>query len=194
MIRICLLILLTLNSNLFSCTYLKQIIERIHKKPTIIQDRDYDAVRKKVATLIQDGDYTEAVDIINIEVKKGKHEITYDGLYVASINGLVENGMKYYAEGDYGSAGIAFTKAIENFPSSRSLIARIKSSPNEMKSYIKTLTERLMEDGLKEYRDGNLKNAISTWQKIVKYDPNHIEANKMIDITTIQINNLKAIE
>lgn len=194
MIRICLLILLAINSNHFSCTHLKQIIERLHKNPTIIQDRDYDAVRKKVAAQIQDGNYIEAVDIINMEVKKGKHEITYDGLYVTSINGLIDDGMKYYAEGEYGKAGIAFTKAIENFPSSKSLVARIKSSPKEMKSYIKTVTERLMEEGLKEYRDGNLKNAISTWEKIIKYDPNHAEANKMIDVTTVQINNLKAIE
>jgi tetratricopeptide (TPR) repeat protein len=193
MMRICLLILLVLNSNLSSCTYLKQVIERIRKKPTI-ETRDDAVVRKMVAALIQDGDYTKAVDLIKVELEKGKHEITYEGLYIASINGLIENGMKYYADGDYGHAGITFTKAIENYPSSRSLMVRIKNSPEEIRSYIKTLTERLMEEGLKEYRNGNLGDAISTWRKIIEYLPNHSEANKMIDITTVQMKNLKAIE
>ncbi len=194
MMRICLLILLVLNSNLSSCTYLQQVIERIHKKPTRIEGMDDAVVRKRVAALIQNGDYTKAVDMIKVEIKKGKHEITYDGLYVVSINGLIENGMEYYTEGDYGSAGITFTKAVDNYPSSRSLVARIKSSPKRIKSYVKTLTERLMEEGLKEYRNGNLGNAILTWKKIIKYHPNHSEANKMIDITTIQMKNLKAVE
>lgn len=193
--RICLLILLLANSNIFSCTSLKQVIERIHKKPTRIEDTDDAAVvRKRVAALIQNGDYTKAVDLIKVELKKGKHEITYDELYVVSINGLIDDGMGYYTEGDYGRAGITFSKAIYNFPSSRSLVGRIKNSPKEIKSYIKMLTEKLMEEGLKEYRDGNLRNAISTWRKITEYHPNHSEANKMINITTIQMKNLKAIE
>ena len=51
-----------------------------------------------------------------------------------------------------------------------------------------------MEEVLKEYRGGNLGNAISEWREIIEYHPDHSEANKMIDITTIQMNNLKAIE
>ena len=102
--------------------------------------------------------------------------------------------MKYYVEGDYRLAGIAFTKTIDNFPSSRSLTYRIISSPKEIKPYIETLTDKLMEEGLKEYRGGNLGNAISTWRKIIEYHPDNSEANKMIDITTIQMKNLKTIE
>lgn len=192
--RICLLILLVLHSNLSSCTYVKQVIERIREKPTSFETSDDAVIRKKLADLIQNRDYTTAIDLIMVEVKNGKHEITYDGLYVASINGLIESGMEYYAEGDYERAGITFTKAIDNFPSSRSLTARIKSSPKKINSYIKTLTDKLMEEGLKEYRSGNLWNAISTWRKIIEYHPDHSEANKMIDITTIQVKNLKTIE
>ena len=192
--RICLLILLVLHLSLSSCTYVEQVIERIRKKPSSYETSDDAVIRKKLADLIENRDYTTAIDLIMVEVKNGKHEITYDELYVVSINGLIENGMEYYAEGNYGLAGIAFTKTIDNFPSSRSLTYRIKSSPKEIKPYIKTLTDKLMEEGLKEYRGGNLGNAISTWRKIIEYQPNHSEANKMIEITTIQMENLKTIE
>ena len=192
--RICLLILLVLHLSLSSCTYVNQVIERIRERTASVETSDDAVVRKKLADLIQNRDYTSAIDLIMVEIKNGKHEITYDGLYVASINGLIENGMEYYAERDYGRAGIAFTKTIDNFPSSRSIAYRIKFSPKEIKPYIKTLTEKLMEEGLKEYRGGNLGNAISTWRKIVEYHPDNSEANKMIDITTIQMKNLRTIE
>ena len=192
--RICLLILLVLHLSLSSCTYVNQVIERIRERTASVETSDDAVVRKKLADLIQNRDYTSAIDLIMVEIKNGKHEITYDGLYVASINGLIENGMEYYSERDYGRAGIAFTKTIDNFPSSRSIAYRIKSSPKEIKPYIKTLTDKLMEEGLKEYRGGNLGNAISTWRKIIEYHPDHSEANKMIDITTIQMKNLKTIE
>ncbi len=192
--RICLLFLLVLHLSLSSCTYVNQVIERIRERTASVETSDDAVVRKKLADLIQNRDYTSAIDLIMVEIKNGKHEITYDGLYVASINGLIENGMEYYAEGDYGLAGIAFTKTIDNFPSSRSLTYRIKSSPKEIKPYIKTLTDKLMEEGLKEYRGGNLGNAIITWRKIVEYHPDYSEANKMIEITPIQMENLKTIE
>ena len=194
MMKICLLILLALHLSLSSCTYVKQVIERIREIPNSFESSDSAVIRERLEDLIQNRDYTTAVDLIMAEVENGKYETTYDGLYVASINGLIKSGMEYYAKGDYGRAGITFTKAINNFPSSRSLEARIKSSPREIKSYIKKLTDKLMGEGLKEYRSGNLGNAISTWRKIVEYHPDHSEANKMIDTTTIQMKNLKKIE
>ena len=192
--KICLVILLVLHLSLCSCTDVKQVIERIREKATSFETSDNADIRKEIADHIQNRDYTTAIDLIMVEVKNGKQETTYDGQYVASINGLIESGMEYYAERDYGRAGIAFTKVIDNFPSSRSLTTSIKSSPRQIKSYIKKLTDKLMGEGLKEYRSGNLGNAISTWRKIIDYNPGNSEANKMIDTTTIQMKNLKKIE
>lgn len=192
--RICLVILLILHIGLCSCTDVKQVIERIREKATSFETSDNANVRKKLADLIQNRDYTTAIDLIMVEVKNGKQEATYGEQYVASINGLIESGMGYYTEGDYGRAGIAFTKVIDNFPSSRSLVVGIKSSPRQIKSYVKKLTDKLMRRGIKEYRNGNLGNAISTWRKIIEYHPGHGEANKMINTTTIQMKNLKTIE
>ncbi len=192
--RMRLLIFLLLSLNLSSCAYVKQVIERVREKASSFQPNDDADIREKLADLIQNRDYSTAIDLIMVEMEKGKQETTYDEHYVASINGLIKSGMEYYADGDYGRAGIAFTKAIDNYPSSRSLTASIKPSSRQIKSYIKKLTDKLMGEGLKEYRSGNLGNAISTWREIIEYHPDHSEANKMIDITTIQMKNLKKIE
>ncbi len=192
--RIRLLIFLLLCLNLSSCTSVRQVIERVHEKAVSFQTGGNADIREKLADLIQNRDYSTAIDLIMVEMEKGKQETTYDEHYVASINGLIKSGIEYYAEGDYGLAGITFTKAIDNYPSSRSLTASIKSSSRQIKSYIKKLTNKLMEEGLKEYRGGNLGNAISAWREIIEYNPDHSEANKMIDITTIQMKNLKRIE
>ncbi len=192
--RMRLLILLLLSLNLSSCSNVRQVIERVREKAVSFQTSGNADIREKLADLIQNKDYSTAIDLIMVEVEKGKQETTYGEQYVASINGLIESGMEYYADGDYGRSGIAFTKAIDNDPSSRSLTTSIRSSSRQIKSYIKKLTDKLMGDGLKEYRSGNLGNAISTWREIIEYHPDHSEANKMIDITTIQMKNLKTIE
>ncbi len=192
--RIYLLILLVLHISLASCTSMKQVIERIRENSISLTSSDSAVIRERLENLIQNRDYTTAIDLIMVEVKNDKYETGYDRLYAAAINGLIENGMEYYAVGDYGRAGIAFTKAVDNFPSNRGLMSRIKSSPREINTYLKTLTDKLMEEGLKEYRSGNLGNAISTWRKIIDYNPGNSEANKMIDTTTIQMKNLKKIE
>lgn len=189
-----LIIFLLLCLNLSSCTYVRQVIEHVREKSISFQASGNADIRKKLAALIQSRDYSTAIDLIMVELEKGKHETTYDEQYVASINGLIENGTKYYAERDYGLAGIAFTKAVDNYPSSRSLTASIKSTSRQIKAYIKKLTNKLMEEGLKEYRSGNLGNAISAWRDIIEYNPDHSEASKMVDITTIQMKNLKRIE
>ncbi len=192
--RIRLLIFLLLCLNLSSCSYVKQVIERVHEKAVSFQTSGNANIRKKLAGLIQNRDYSTAIDLIMVEVEKSKEETTYGEQYVASINGLIKSGMEYYAEGDYGRAGIAFTKVRDNYPTSRSLTTSTKSSPRQIKSYIKKLTDKLMEEGLKEYRSGNLGNAVSIWGEIIEYHPDHSEANKMFDITTIQMKNLKKIE
>ncbi len=192
--RMRLLILLLLSLNLSSCSNVRQVIERVREKAVSFQTSGNADIREKLADLIQNKDYSTAIDLIMVEVEKGKEETTYEEQYVASINGLIESGMEYYADGDYGRSGIAFTKVKDNYPSSRNLTTSIRSSSRQIKSYIKKLTDKLMGDGIKEYRSGNLGNAISTWREIIEYHPDHSEANKMIDITTIQMKNLKKIE
>ncbi len=192
--RVHLLILLLLSLSLSSCSSVKQVVDGIHEKAASFRTRDDTDIRERLADLIQNRDYSMAIDLIRVEVEKGKQETTYDGQYVTSINGLIESGMEYYSDGDYGRSGTTFTKVIDNYPSNKSLAAKIKSSSRQIKSYLEKLTDKLMGEGLKEYRSGNLGNAISKWREIIEYHPDHSEANKMIDITTIQMKNLKKVE
>ena len=79
-------------------------------------------------------------------------------------------------------------------PANGDLLSRIEYSSVELNSYLNICSDKLMEKGLMEYRKGNLGNAISMWQDILKFDHDHEEASKAIDTATVQLNNLKKIE
>ncbi|MFQ5965575.1 MAG: tetratricopeptide repeat protein [Candidatus Scalinduaceae bacterium] len=180
-----LVIILLLNCIFSSCTHFRYENWKINNN---------DKVKHKISSLVYNGEYAQAIELITAAVKSGKSELSYGNQYVDSINGLAAKGMAYYSVGDYEHAGIILKKVINNFPSNKSLATKIKYSQEEIKSYINELTEKLMEEGVFKYREGNLVNAISIWEKILKYDPDHIKANKMVDTATTQMNYLKTVE
>jgi hypothetical protein len=52
----------------------------------------------------------------------------------------------------------------------------------------------LFENGLGQYRSGNLDQAISTWKTILTFDPENQEIKKVVDMATLQLKNLQEIK
>lgn len=151
-------------------------------------------LKGKIKSFIDNGDYSQAIDLIVVAVKSGEPELSYGDHYINAINTITKKGLGYFFNNDCENAGVTLRKALINFPSSKTLTAKIDYSPEKLNSYIQTCTERLMEEGLLEYREGNLEKALSTWRKILKFNPDYSETKKAIDTATKQLKNLKAIE
>jgi hypothetical protein len=49
----------------------------------------------------------------------------------------------------------------------------------------------MMEQGLVEYRNGKLENAIMKWKDLLAINPDHQEAKKACDTATIQLQSLQ---
>jgi Flp pilus assembly protein TadD len=190
-------LLLAINTVLSSCTIIEQTKDTI--TGVFQTDEQKDAmraaeIRERVAQLVHDKKYADALSLIGNEVKGGRSERSFGDLYVTSVNGLSNKAITLSDDGDYGPAGMAFRKVLDHMPTNGDLLSKIEYSSVEIISYMNVCSERLMEKGIMEYRKGNLGNAISIWQEILKFDPDHEEASKAIDTATIQMNNLKKIE
>jgi len=188
---ICLLSILSL-----SCSFLKQDVRTPVKRDEVKDGTQVeDAVTKKrIRMLLLKKHYAKTLEVIRKAVKSGRPEVSYGEECVISINGLADEGISDFTRENYDSAGMIFRTIIENYPVDKGLRAGINHSLEETNSYLETCSAKLMDQGLLEYRRGDLETAILTWRKILKFNPEYMDVKKMIETATVQAENLDAIK
>ena len=153
-------------------------------------ERDERAKRKQRATeLIEQKEYLLALNFINQEKRRD-----LDQEYLMVINGLIVSGEESFQRENYSEAGLFFRKVLENYPGRKSMRAKVERPREWLVSRITTFSEKLMVQGLSEYREGNLPAAIETWKKILRFNPGYQPAKKAIETTEAQLKNLKSID
>ena len=113
----------------------------------------------------------------------------FDGVVLA----LKRNGDAAYEQGKLEDAGKRWMGTLRymNHPA-----AKPKEYPftrADVQGQVDRLTAWLMEEGLLEYRKGNIQAAIASWKTVLAYDPGNVEATKSIRTATTQLEILKKI-
>jgi len=151
-------------------------------------------LRNKVAALLEKKNYRRAIELMTDGHQPGSPPARMGREYVAAINGLAAAGEESLSRGDYAVAGQSFKLALESYPTEPSLRERMMRDPKQLKKQMDTCSNRLMEQGLMEYRRGNMENAIRKWKELVAFDPGHHEAKKALETATAQLRALQKME
>jgi len=77
------------------------------------------------------------------------------------------------------------------YPVETSLRDRVSHDPKRIRTLLEACLNRMMEQGLEEYRRGSLESAISKWKALLAIRPGHQEARKSLDTATVQLQNLQ---
>ena len=153
------------------------------------EKRDEQAERRqKVNELLEKKEYLLALNVINHERREG-----FEPEYLVAIKGLIALGEESLLKENYEEAGITFRRVLENYPGKKPLQAKIERSRDWIESWLRTFSEKLMVQGLSEYREGSLSMAIETWKKILRFNPDYSPAKKAIETATAQLKNLKSL-
>jgi tetratricopeptide (TPR) repeat protein len=202
-LRACLFILFFIIYSVAACTHTEKRVEKTVSHDTKEDDKvlAHLASRKpeldsqeKLAYLIRKKNYSKALNAIKKDIDGGKKEITYIDDYALAINERIAEGKKRQKEEDFEGSGLIFSSVIAMYPKMEALRSRVNEKPGKLVAYIDVSSEKLMEDGMSQYRDGNLGNAIKIWRKILKFNPYFEEAKKAIETATVQLNNLKSLQ
>ncbi len=187
----------------FSCTHAERRIARTAPfdksgGKQVYSDRSSKKVElestEKLAYLIRKKNYSRALNLVKDEIDGGMKEVSYEDEYVAAINRMIDQGAQRQRSGDYENSGLIFSSVIDMYPNGKSLRSRVKEKPEKLKEHIQLSSDKLMEEGLSEYREGNLGNAIKVWRKILRFNAEYAEAKKAIETATVQLNNLKSLQ
>jgi tetratricopeptide (TPR) repeat protein len=113
--------------------------------------------------------------------------------FPVALEGLKKSGDDAYQQGKLGEAGKrwAATMRFLSHPALKEGSPTISKAG--LKGSIDKVSNILMEQGLAEYREGRIEEAIATWRKILAYDPAHEEANRSVKTATTQLENLKKL-
>ncbi len=151
-------------------------------------------LRKKVSALLEKGSYRRALELMGGR-NHPPHPVAGMGReYVTAINGLIAAGNEFFSQGEYAAAGQSFKCALESYPVDPALRDKVQREPKRIREHLEDCSNRLMEEGLQEYRRGNLENAIRKWKEVLAFDAGHKEARKAIETATVQLRALQKME
>lgn len=177
----------------FSCAGKKGRVEKDVKSvstESIVQSN----VKEQLAFLLDRRQYDEALNLITWDIKGGKDELIYANEYSRAINGLIFQGKKHLGSGEYEKSGSVFRRVLDDLPKNILLQNKVVGKKEKIKGYILLSSEKLMEEGLERYREGNLGEAVLIWKKILKFNPDFAEAKRAIETASIQIDSLNSFE
>jgi tetratricopeptide (TPR) repeat protein len=112
--------------------------------------------------------------------------------YLAALNGLIDDGRINLQQGRYKEAGASLGRVYDSLQREKERLPSVSSS--RLQRDMDVCAERLMREGLKEYRQGNLEQAIGIWQQIIRFQPGHREARRSIRTARVQLTNLEHFE
>jgi len=165
--------------------------EIVQQPATVVQKRQpqVSPLRRKVLALLEKKHYHQAIELMN-----GRYHEGLEKEYIQAINGLLEVGDSAFALGDFTTAAHAFKGVLTVYPVETSLRERISHNPKLIRSYMETCVNRMMEQGLEEYRRGRLESAIRKWKALLTINPGHKDAKQALNTATVQLQALQNLK
>lgn len=146
-------------------------------------------LRRKVASLMEKKHYLQAIESMN-----GRNREGLEREYILAVNGLLETGNDAYSSGDYATAARSFKGVLNAYPAELLLRSRASYDPKRTRALLENCMNRMMEQGLEEYRRGSLESAINKWRALLSIRPDHQEAKKALDTATVQLQALQGMK
>ncbi|HZV81778.1 MAG TPA: hypothetical protein VFF53_06380 [Geobacteraceae bacterium] len=146
-------------------------------------------LRRKVVPLLEKKNYHQAIELMNDKSREG-----LEREYILAVNGLLEVGNDAYSSGNYAAAARSFKWVLDAYPVEPALRDRVSHDPKRIRALMEVCINRMMEQGLEEYRRGRLESAISKWKVLLAIRPGHQEAKKALDTATVQLQTLQGIK
>jgi len=98
---------------------------------------------------------------------------------------------KALAKNDFIAAGKGYSVLWREYPMAQQVGLSLSFSRNDVDIKLKSCGTQLTREGLEQYRKGNLKEAIATWQGLLQFDPDNAEIRKAVDTATEQLKKLQ---
>ena len=154
----------------------------------------YLLIGEQVPAYLKAGEFQRALDICKEVHQKYPRDPAVRSSYIQTLESIKSNGDRAFEKGDFALAGWVFEILLRHVSSVTPLNGSLSFERKGLSEKIKSCRKILFENGLEQYRSGNLDQAISTWKTILTFDPENQEIKKAVDMATLQLENLQKIK
>ena len=105
---------------------------------------------------------------------------------------LKSSGDQSLTDRDFARAGWYYGLAKKNWPKFKASTGGLNFKLEDLNSAMRTCSQQLTNQGMVEYRKGNLKGAISVWESLLAFDPDNEQIKKAIETARAQLQQIKS--
>ena len=146
---------------------------------------------EQLSSYLKTGDFRKAIDICREIYQKYPRDPTVQRGYLRTLESIKNTGDRAFERRDFGLAGNAYELLLKNIPSVKQLNGTFSFDREGLTAKVRNCKKILFQNGLEQYRSGNLNQAIALWKSILAFDPENQEIKKAVDMATLQFNNLQ---
>ena len=148
-------------------------------------------IEEQVSSYLKAGKFQRAIDICKEIYPKYPQDPTVRSIYIKTLESIKSSGDRAFERSDFALAGCVYEILLKNFSSVSHLNGSFSFNREGLTEKIRNCKKILFENGLEQYRSGNLNQAISLWKSILAFDPENQEIKKVVDMATLQFKNLQ---
>ena len=148
------------------------------------------AARQNIRKQLAAEDYPAALALVLASGLSGENLAEE---YGRALKGLVKQAEGYLEKELPEKAGPLYRAALEGYPATPAVAARVGTPPTGITAGIEACADRLMERGLAAYRSGDLDQAIKTWKLIHVFASRHQPSLQALQTAEVQLANLKKV-
>jgi tetratricopeptide (TPR) repeat protein len=148
---------------------------------------------KQAEFSLKSGDFQKGIDIYRDLIQQYPWDTTVRNRYVSLLESIKGQADLDFKRKDFAPAGRTYRILLKNYSSISDLKRFLSFNAGLLDTGIETCRKILFEDGLEQYRSGNLSQAISIWRNILTFDPENMEVKKATDKAILQTRNLEKI-
>jgi len=148
-------------------------------------------IEEQASSHLKAGEFRKAIDICKEIYQKYPQDPTVRSGYIKTLESVKSNGDRAFEKRDFALAGCIYEIVLRNVSSVSHLNGSFSFNRESLTARIRDCKKILFENGLEQYRSGNLNQAISLWKSILVFDPENQEIRKAVDMASLQSRNLQ---
>jgi len=152
------------------------------------------SAEKQAQSSLKSGDFQKGIDIYRSLTQQYPQDTTVRNGYVSLLESIKGQADLDFKRKDLANAGRTYRILLKNYSSLSHLERFLSYNAGLLDTGIETCRKILFEDGLEQYRSGNVSQAISIWRNILTFDSENLEVKKAMNKAIRQVRNLEKIK
>jgi tetratricopeptide (TPR) repeat protein len=149
---------------------------------------------KQARSCLKSGDVQKGIDIYKGLIQQYPWDTMVRYFYVSLLESIKGEADLDFERKDFARAGRTYRILLKNYSSLSHFERFLSYNAGLLDTGIETCRRILFEDGLEQYRSGDVSQAISIWKNILTFDPENLEVKKAMDKAILQAGKLEKIK